>query len=77
MLMRDKTRSNNNRVNRTYTLTRNNLELAGVVVYFFAIAVFFVMTLIVMLFRTGDETHVSAALDHRSNVILGQRFNRG
>jgi hypothetical protein len=76
MLMRHKFRSNNNPANRTYTFTRNNLEFAGIVVYFFAVAVFFAMTLIVMLFQAGDETNVRAAHDHRPNGILGQRFHR-
>ena len=31
------------------TLSRNNLEFAGVVVYFFSLAVIFAMTIIVML----------------------------
>ena len=37
------------RVNAAHTLTRNNLEFAGVVVYFFSLAVAFVMTIIVMM----------------------------
>ena len=34
------------RVNAAHKLTRNNLEFAGVVVYFFSLAVAFVMTII-------------------------------
>src|SRR5258708_40143442 len=37
------------RVNAAHKLTRNNLEFAGVVVYFFSLAVAFVMTIIVMM----------------------------
>ncbi len=37
------------RVNAAHRLTRNNLELAGVVVLFFSLAVAFVMTIIVMM----------------------------
>ncbi len=77
MPMRDNIRSNEFPVKRTHTLTRNNLELAGVVVYFFAIAVFFAMTLIVMVFRTGDETHVRAAHDHRPIGIFAQKSHLG
>ena len=35
-------------------LSRNNLEFAGVVVYFFTLAVLFAITIIVMLCRTGS-----------------------
>jgi hypothetical protein len=51
MLMPDKTRSNHNPVNAVYTLSRNNLEFAFLVVYFFALAVLFAFTLVVMLFH--------------------------
>ena len=51
MLMRDKTRSNHNPVIGVYTLSRNNLEFAALVVYFFAMAVVFVFTLALMLFQ--------------------------
>jgi branched-subunit amino acid ABC-type transport system permease component len=43
------------------TLTRNNLEFAGVVVYFFTLAVIFAITIIVMLCRTGSGTNERAA----------------
>ena len=52
MLMRDKTRSNHNPVVGVYTLSRNNLEFAALVVFFFGLAVIFAFTLIVMLFQS-------------------------
>lgn len=39
-------------VPRSTTLTRNQIELAGLVVFFFAIAIVFVIALIVMVFET-------------------------
>jgi hypothetical protein len=77
MIIRDNIRSNHIPVSGVYRFTRNNKELAGVLVYLFAIAIFFAGALIVMVFRTADEPHVRAALDHRANVIPGQRFHRG
>ena len=55
------------------TLTRNNLEFAGVVVYFFTLAVLFAITIIVMLCRTGSgnekagnsHQYVTASLSDR------------
>lgn len=54
MLMPVKTRSHRNPVNGsyTYTLSRNNMEFAGLVVYFFAMAVVFVFMLTMMLFQS-------------------------
>jgi hypothetical protein len=69
MLMHDKTRPDHNRLNGTYTLTRNNLEFAAIVVYFFALAVLFAITLIVMLFQTGDGMNARAANDHQPEVM--------
>ena len=49
MPMFDQIRKDPNRVNAAHSLTRNNIEFAGVVVYFFSLAVAFVMTIIVMM----------------------------
>ena len=51
-----------------YTLSRNNLEFAGVVVYFFTLAVIFAITIIVMLCRTGSGTNERAA-NHQTEVV--------
>jgi len=69
--MPDKTRPYHNPVNGAYTLTRNNLELAAIVVYFFALSVIVTFTLIVMLFQTGDGTNARAANDHQPKVMIG------
>ncbi len=50
-------------VKRPHTLTRNNLEFAGLVTYFFALAVLFGITLVVMLFQNVAETKAKPA-DH-------------
>ena len=42
-------RPQSHRLGDATTLSRNNLEFAGVVVYFFSLAVLFAMTIIVML----------------------------
>jgi hypothetical protein len=52
---------NSGRRSKSITLTRNNIEVAGVVVYFFALAVLFAITIIVMLCRTGSGTNERAA----------------
>jgi len=57
MLMHHKTRSGYNPVIGAYTLTRHNLEVAAIVVYFFALAVFFAFTFIVMLIQTGHGSN--------------------
>jgi hypothetical protein len=49
------------RISAATTLSRNNLEFAGVVVYFFTLAVLFAITIIVMLCRTGSGTNERAA----------------
>lgn len=46
---------------RSTTLTRNQIEFAGVVVFFFAIAVVFVLALILMVFETGFIPKTKAA----------------
>jgi len=49
-------------------LTRHHLELAGLVVYFFLLAVLIVTTVLVMVFRPGAQ-----ALHHRQRVTsMGQ-----
>lgn len=45
---------------KAITLSRNNLEFAGVVVYFFTLAVLFAITIIVMLCRTGSGNEKAA-----------------
>jgi hypothetical protein len=72
MLMPDKTRANRNPVSATYTLSRNNLEFAGLVVYFFALTIIFAITLIVMLFQPRDA-YARAANDHRPPVVVSLR----
>jgi hypothetical protein len=70
MLMTEKTLPDHSPVNAAHTLTRNNLEFAAIVVYFFALAVVFAITLIVMLFQTGDEMNARAAIDHQPEVMV-------
>lgn len=55
--------------NRACTLTRNNLEFAGVVVYFFTLAVLFAITIIVMLCRTGSGVNERAGLSHQPQTV--------
>ena len=71
MLMPDRTRSSSNLVSATYTLTRNNLEFAGLVVYFFALTIIFAITLIMMLFQPRDA--YARANDHRIPVMVSVR----
>ncbi|KAA6458300.1 hypothetical protein DYQ86_20505 [Acidobacteria bacterium AB60] len=51
-------------------LSRNNLEFAGVVVYFFTMAVLFAITIIVMLCRTGSGNDERAALRHPARAAV-------
>jgi hypothetical protein len=59
---------NSGRRSKSITLTRNNIEVAGVVVYFFALAVLFAITIIVMLCRTGSGTNERAANPQQQHV---------
>ena len=70
MLMPDKTRLDHNRINGAHKLTQHNLEFAAVVVYFFALAVVFAFTLIVMLLQSGDGTNARATNDHQPEVMV-------
>lgn len=54
---------------KAITLTRNNLEFAGVVVYFFTLAVLFAITIIVMLCRTGSGINEKAANPQPQHAI--------
>jgi hypothetical protein len=65
MLIFNKTRPNLDPVEGAYTLTRNNLEFAGIVVYFFSLLMVFSMTLVLMLFQPGDGMFAKAANDHQ------------
>jgi hypothetical protein len=49
-------------------LTRNNMEFAGLIVYFAAIAFFFAFAFIVMVFELGPGTREKAANDHSGDV---------
>lgn len=49
LLMMEKSHTETKPVTRPHKLTRNNMELAGVIVFFFSLAVAFVMTIIVMM----------------------------
>ena len=69
MLIPDRTRPSHHPVNGAYALTRNNLEFAGVVVYFFALTVVFAMMLVLMLFQTGDGVFAKAANDHQAPIM--------
>jgi hypothetical protein len=64
MPMFDQIRKDPNRVNAAHSLTRNNIEFAGVVVYFFSLAVLFAITIIVMMCQTGS-TNEKSAIDHQ------------
>jgi hypothetical protein len=68
MLLSDETRRIPTPVNGANTLTRNNIEFAGVVVYFFALAIIFAITIIVMLCQTGS-TNEKAVNDHQPKVM--------
>ena len=57
------------RVSAASKLSRNNLEFAGVVVYFFTLAVIFAITIIVMMCRTGAGTDERAA-NHQVPVAI-------
>ena len=70
MLMPDKTRPNHNPINGAHKLTQHNLEFAAIVVYFFALAVVFAFTLIVMLLQSGDGTNARATNDHQPEVMV-------
>jgi hypothetical protein len=67
--MPDETNQDQNLVKRPHTLTRNNLEFAGLVTYFFALAVLFCITLAVMLFQNGAETKVRPWQDHQPALM--------
>jgi hypothetical protein len=69
MLLSDDTRRIPTPVNGANTLTRNNIEFAGVVVYFFALAIIFAITIIVMLCQTGSSTNEKAVNDHQPKVM--------
>jgi hypothetical protein len=58
----------NNPIRGRHTLTRNNLEFAGVVVYFFTLAVIFAMTIIVMMCQTGSQNEKSSN-DHQPELM--------
>ncbi len=69
MLTPDKVPPAHNPINGAYTLSRNNLEFAGIVVYFFSLAVIFAITIIVMLCQTGTGANERAANDHQPKVM--------
>jgi hypothetical protein len=75
MLMPDPTRPHYNQFKATHTLTRNNMELAAIVVYFFSLTVLFALSLILMLFQTADGTNARAANDHHPKVMVNKRNN--
>ena len=70
MLMTEKTLPDHSPVNAAHTLTQHNLEFAAIVVYFFALAVVFAFTLIVMLLQSGDGTNARATNDHQPEVTV-------
>jgi hypothetical protein len=70
MLMPDTTRPDRYPVKGPYALTRNNLELAAIVVYFFALAVLIAFSLIVMIFQPGDRKNARSANEHHSEVVV-------
>ena len=69
MLLSDETRRIPTPVNGANTLTRNNIEFAGVVVYFFALAIIFAITIIVMLSQSGNNTDEKAIKDNQPKVM--------
>jgi hypothetical protein len=69
MLLSDETRRIPTPVNGANTLTRNNIEFAGVVVYFFALAIIFAITIIVMLSQSGNNTNEKAIKDNQPKVM--------
>ena len=70
MLMPEITRYDRCPVKGPYSLTRNNLELAAIVVYFFVLAVVVALSLIVMLFQPGDRKNARSANDHHPEVVV-------
>lgn len=71
----DKVHEHSNWRSRACTLTRNNLEFAGVVVYFFTLAVLFAITIIVMLCRTGTGASERAAI-HQTQTVASVAHQR-
>jgi hypothetical protein len=47
---------------KTQGLTRNNMEVAGLVVYFFVLAMFLTIVTIIMLFGTGVVIDAKASM---------------
>jgi hypothetical protein len=68
MHMTENQHPHNNPVHGRHTLTRNNLEFAGVVVYFFTLAVIFAMTIIVMMCQTGNQNEKSS-IDQQPDLV--------
>ena len=58
-----------NPVHGRHSLTRNNIEFAGVVVYFFTLAVIFAITIIVMMCQTGNGQNEKSSNDHQPELI--------
>ena len=71
----DKSHFDHKRISATYSLSRNNLEFAGVVVYFFTLAVLFAITIIVMLCRTGTGAN-ERAQNHQPVTIAASADRR-
>ncbi len=69
MLTPEKNHSHHNPVRTAHTLSRNNMEFAGLVVYFFALAIIFVITIIVLLCQ--PLSNEKAAQDHQPGWMAG------
>jgi len=67
--MPEKIRPAHTAINGPYTLSRNNLEFAGIVVYFFSLAVIFAITIIVMLCQTGSDRNERASNEHQARSV--------
>ena len=75
MLMPDPARPHYNQFKPTHRLTRNNMELAAIVVYFFSLTVLFALSVILMLFQNADGTNARAANDYHPKVMFNTRNN--
>ncbi len=63
-----------NPVTGRFFLSRNNLEFAGVVVFFFSMAVIFAMTIIVMMCQPANEMNEKSSVDHPVTINVAHRL---
>jgi hypothetical protein len=69
----DKERLERISLNGVARLSRNNVEIAGLAMYFVALAFFFAFAFILMVFRLGPGTREKAASDRVAETASLQR----